>query len=178
MDSEEAPLLVHKDPYERLDMKWVLESLTLVLSVVTVWLGGIPGYWTAIAFVALLLSWFWILTGLRGHLRSKWIKEVIDNNDDIFFDMMTAMDQGRALGLWSEMGHDQRMGGTIARYRSIRRQMLEQLDVILPACSSVGQINDVIDALATESQSSSGLRQIRTGRFAQAFREKGFGIDI
>lgn len=115
---------------------------------------------------------------MRGRLKSKWIKEVIDNNHNVFFDMADGIDQGRALGFWDDADHHQQMNWVFRSYKNIRRQMAEQLDVILPACSSVSQINEVIQGIDAKSQSYAGLRLIRSGRFAQEFRERGFGIDV
>ncbi len=178
MESEERPLLVHKDQFEWLDTKWALTSLPLVLSGFPVSLVALPWYWEVIGFVAALPTWFGILTVLRGRLKSKWIEEVLDNNEGVFFDMAMALGEGRARGLWDDSGHDQSMAWTGAHYESLRRQMAEQLDVILPACSSVSQVNEVIEGIGAKSQSYAGLRQMRSGRFAQDFREKGFGIDV
>ena len=178
MDSEATPLHIHKDPYHWLDMKWVLALLSLALPLATVLPSGFPWYGTTIAFVVLAAIVFWILTALRGRLRSQWIRAVIDNNQDVFFDMAMGIGEGEALGLWSDAGETSQMSWAFANYRSIRRQMLERLDVILPACSSVSEISAVIEAIDKESQSYSGLRQIRKGGFAEEFRKKGFGINV
>lgn len=103
---------------------------------------------------------------------------MLDNNQGVFFDIVMALGEGRARRLWNDPGQDQAMAWTGRRYERIRRQMVEQLDVRLPACSSVSQVNEVIQAIDAKSQSYAGLRQIRSGRFAQEFRDRGFGLDV
>lgn len=176
-DSETAPLLVHRDRFQWLDAKWVLGLAATVFSLPTPFLVGISGYAATIIGVTLAAALLGMLIALRGCLRSRWIKDVIDNNENVFFELAMALGEGRALGLWDDTGQDERMNWVGSSYNSIRRQMLEQLDVRLPACASVSQTNEVLEGLASKSQSYAGLRQIRNGRFAQEFRERGFGID-
>ena len=177
MDSETAPLLIHKNPYDWLDMKWVLALLSLVLFLSPVLPGDIPWYVTTIARFTLVAVVFGGLLALRGHRKSKWIKEVIDNNCNVFFDMQMGMGEGRARGLWDDAGQYPQMDWASAKYGRIRPQMQDQVGVILPACSSVSEISAVIEAIEKESRSYSGLRQIRNGGFAEGFRRKGFGMD-
>ena len=109
MEPDKGPLLVHNNPFDWLDTKWALTSLPPVLSFLPVSLVDLSWYWKAVAIIIALPIWFGILKALRGGLRSKWIKEVLENNHNVFFDLAMALGEGRVRGPWNDSGHDKAM---------------------------------------------------------------------
>ena len=193
MDSEQEQRLlkVHQNPAQWLESGWIaiavclLSPMAIVLSDLFQRMSlddnGIPGMVLTLVVYAVALpvlgaSLLGLLALVRGHYRSRWIRAVMANNSDVFADLAFGIAEGRERGFWADGVQGPEMQWVSSRYTKILQEMLEDLNVVLPTCASVSEVDEVIRGIERDSQSFRGLRRIRNGTFCQEYPEKGFGL--